>query len=172
MKKYLYICFFIVIPLSVSAQDVVAAFLDAHAKDDNLQVVSIGKKMMDTICSLSADNPSLTEAIKGLETIRIVSSKNQDLNQNAEYFLSAQTLLTNTKGLKALFSMSEKEKELMVMVKELKGSIKELLLLSEQPDGFNLISLSGTIHLDDLQKYSEGLNIKELNELNSVRCNQ
>ena len=170
MKKYLSFCLFILISLSVSAQDIITSFLAKHGKDENLEVVSIGKKMMDTISTLISNNSELTEAIKGLETIRIVSSKDGDLNK--EYYNSAQKLLSESKGLEEFFSMSEEDKELKVMIRESKGNIKELLLLSEQPDGFNLISISGTISLDDLLNYSEGLNIKELDELRSVKRNQ
>jgi len=171
MKKIcLFTCFFIGFHLAVLAQDIISSFLDKHEKDDNLEIVSIGKKMMESIGALSSDNPDFAEAIKGLETIRIVSSKDQDLNK--DYFLSAQALLSKTKGLKNYFTINEENKELIVMIRESKGCIKELILLSEQPDGFNLISLSGTINLDDMQKYSEGLNIKELNQLSSVKHNQ
>jgi len=170
MKKHLFICLFIGINLTVSAQDIIASFLEKHGKDDSLEVISIGKKMMETIGALISDNPDLTEAIKGVEMIRIVSSRDRDLNK--EYYNTAQKLLSKSKGLEEFFSMSEEDKELMVMIRESKGNIKELLLLSEQPDGFNLISISGTINLDDLLNYSEGLNIKELNELRSVKRNQ
>ncbi|MCL1933358.1 MAG: DUF4252 domain-containing protein [Candidatus Azobacteroides sp.] len=170
MKKYVFICLFIGINFSASAQDIIASFMDKHGKDDNLEVVTIGKKMMEMICTLTSDNPNLTEAIKGLETIRIISSKDEDLNK--EYYHSAQALLSKSKGFEEFFSMSEENKELMVMIKESKGDIKELILLLEQPDGFNLISISGTINLDDLVNYSKGLNIKELNQLSSVKRNQ
>ena len=170
MKKYMLFCLFILINFSVSAQDIIASFLEKHGKDDNLEVITIGKKMMETIAALTSDNPDLTEAIKGLKMIRIVSSKDSDLNK--EYYNSAQKLLSKSKGFEEFFSMCEEDKELVVMIRESKKSIKELILLSEQPDGFNLISINGTIILDDLVKYSEGLNIKELNELRSVKRNQ
>jgi len=170
MKKQGFFFLFLLMSLSGSAQDVIASFLDKHGKDDNLEVVSIGKKMMEAIGMLTSDNPDLTKAIKGLETIRIVSSKDKDLNK--EYYKSAQKLASKSKGLKEFFSMNEDDKELMVMIRESKGDVKELILLSEQADGFNLISISGAINLDDLIKYSESLNIKKLNKLRSIKRNQ
>jgi len=153
MKKYLILSLFIWINLSVPAQDVVKSFLEMHAKDDNLEIVSIGKKMLKMVCTLSSDDPNLTNAIKDLETIRIVSSKDQDSIK--EYYTCAQDLVAKAKGFEGFFSMSKEDKELMVMIRESKGNIKELLLLSEQPEeGFNLISISGKINLDDLLQYS------------------
>ena len=160
MGKNIFIFIFIWINYSVPAQDVVKSFIDKHGKDDNLEIISIGKKMMETMCTLVSDSSDLTEAIKGVESIRIVSSKDMDLNK--EYYDSARELLSKSKEMKEFFSMSGEKDELLIMIRESKKSIKELILLSEKPDEFNLISVSGTIDLDILLKYSEGLNIKEL----------
>lgn len=167
MKKYKLICLFVWINISVSAQDIVRSFLDKHGQDDNLEVITIGKKMIEMMDTLTSNNPDLTEAIKGLETIRIVSSKDSDMNK--EYFNSARTLLSNYKGMRELFSISEENNDLLVMIRESKDCVKELILLSEQPEGFNLISISGNIDLDVLLKYSKGLNVKEINKLRSVK---
>ena len=169
MGKYTFIYIFIWINSSISAQDIVKSFVDKHGKDDNLEIITIGKKMMETMYALISDNPDLTEAIKGMETIRIISSKDLDLNK--EYYDSARKLLSKSKGMKEFFSMSEENNELLIMIRESKNCIKELILLSEQSDEFNLISISGTIDLDVLLKYSEGLNIKELQQLRSVKRN-
>jgi len=167
MGKCKLICLVIWINLSASAQDVIASFLDKHEKDDNLEVVSIGKKMMEMMDSLTFDNLDLKEALKGLETIRIVSSKDKELSK--EYYESARDLLYKNKRLEEFFSMQGEEGELTVMIRKMKGSVKELILLSEQPEGFNLISVSGTINMDVLQNYSEKLKTKELNHLHSVK---
>ena len=170
MGKYTFIYIFIWINSSISAQDIVKSFVDKHGKDDNLEIITIGKKMMENMYTLISDNPDLTEVIKGVETIRIISSKDLDLNK--EYYDSARKLLSKAKEMKEFFSMSEENNELLIMIRESKNSIKELILLSEQPNEFNLISISGTINLDVLLKYSEGLNIKELQQLRSVKRNQ
>jgi hypothetical protein len=170
IRKYKLIGIIIWINFSVSAQDVITSFLEKHRKDDNLEVVSIGKKMIETLCDLSSDNPELKDAIEGLENIRIVTSKDRELDK--EYYNSARELASKCKEMEEYFSVNEENKELIVMIKESKGSVKELVLLSEQPEEFNLISISGMINLDLLLKYSEKLNIKELNQLHSVKRNQ
>jgi len=170
MGKCTFILIFVWISSSVSAQDIIKSFMDKHGKDDNLEIITIGKKMIETMYSMTSDNPDLTEAIRGMETIRIISSKDMELNK--EYYNSARKLLSKSRGIKEFFSMSDDNNELLIMVKESRNVIRELILLSELPDGFNLISISGTLNLDVLLKYSEGLNIKELNQLRSVKRNQ
>ena len=170
MKKHPVIFLFLIwINCSVSAQSIAFSFLDKHEKDDNLEVVSIGRKMLEKMCVLSSEDSDLQNAIRGLENICIVTSKDTVLNR--EYYHSAQHLLSKSKGFESLFSMNTKEEELVIMIKESKGHIKELVLLSDQPDGFNLISMTGNIDLDILIKYSEELNIGKLNGLRSIKNN-
>ena len=170
MGRTIFILFFIWINSSVLAQDIVKSFIDKHGKDDNLEIITIGKKTIETMYPLISENPDLIEVIKNLESIRIISSKDMEINK--EYYDSARKLLSKSKRMKELFSMSEDNKELIITVRESKNSIKELILLSEQDDGFNLISISGAINLDVLLKYSDGFNIKELEQLRSVKRNQ
>jgi len=169
MGRTIFILFFIWINSSVLAQDIVKSFIDKHGKDDNLEIITIGKKTMETMYPLISENPDLIEVIKSLESIRIISSKDMEINK--EYYDSARELLSKSKRMKELFSMSEENKELIITIRESKNSIKELILLSEQDDGFNLISISGAINLDVLLKYSEDFNIKELEQLRSVKRN-
>ena len=170
MGKYQLICLFVWINVSVSAQDIIKSFLDSHGKDDNLEIVTIGKKMIAMMDTLTSNNPDLSEAIKGFETIRIVSSKDSDVNK--EYYSSARTLLSKSEKMKELFSMNNENNELVIMIRESKDSVNELILLSEQSAEFNLISISGKINLDVLLKYYKGLNIKEINKLRSVKNNK
>jgi hypothetical protein len=169
MKKHAFIFFFISISFSISAQSIAFSFLNKHEKDDNLEVVSIGKKMLEKMSRLTSEDSDLQNAIKGLENICIVSSKDTVLNR--EYYNSAQNLLSKSKGFESLFSMNTKDEELVIMIKESKGYIKELVVLSDQPDGFNLISITGNINLDVLINYSEVLNIQKLNGLRSIKNN-
>jgi hypothetical protein len=167
IQKYLLIIFFFQMGFSLSAQDVIASFLEKHEKDDNLEVVSIGKKMVEMMCVLlSSENPELQNAIKGLDNICIVTSKEATLNK--EYFESAQQLLSKSKGFEEILATSEENGALLVMVKESKGTVKELVLLSGQNNGFSLIFISGDIDLGTLIKYSKDINMEELNGIRSV----
>ena len=166
MKKHAFIFLFTWISFSVSAQSIAVSFLEKHEKDDNLEVVSIGEKMMEKMFALASEDLDLQNAIKGLENICIVSSKDTTLNR--EYYNSAQDLLNKSKGFESFFSTNTKNESFVIMIKESKGYIKELVLLSDYPDGFNLISMTGNINLDVLIKYSEELNMQKLNRLRVI----
>jgi hypothetical protein len=166
LKKCLLLSFALLIHFFVSAQDLVKTFLDKQGKDDNLEVISIGKKMLEMMSDLSSGNPELKEAIKGLDNIHIVTSKDSILNK--EYYDFAWDLLGKSKGFEPILLLNEGDEDVIVMIRSVKGIITELVLLSDKGAGFNLISLSGNIDLNTLSKYSESLNIKGLNDLSPI----
>ncbi len=158
---------FLVIP--VSAQDVVNAFVEKYTKDESLEIVSIGKKMFEMMGTLSSDNPDLMEVIKGLENIRIVSSKDPDLSP--EYYKTAQELLSKSKGFEEILSSKENDEQTIVVVKESKDVVKELVLITNGAKGFSMIALNGKINIKTLAKCAGTLNIKGLEKLGSVTKN-
>jgi hypothetical protein len=160
--KYGLFLFFIQWSFSSEAQELVSSFLDKYCKDNRLEVVTIGKKMLDTMGDLPSGQEDLSElqaAIKGLENIYIVTSKDTTLNR--EYYDSGRQLLKD-KGFNVIFSGNEDTGGLFVVgTKESKGTVKELtLLFIDKDDRFNLILMTGVIDFNTLVKYSE--NLKEL----------
>jgi hypothetical protein len=150
---------------SLLAQEIVSSFLDKYGKDENIEVVTIGKKMLDKMQSDSIADDNLQEAIHGLENINIISCKDKTLNN--DYYDLAYDLLTKNKNFTELVSIHTGEESLIVMVKEAKGIVNELILLANKSGDFNLISLRGAIKLDMLAKYSQKLNFNELEKLKS-----
>lgn len=150
---------------SLSAQEVINSFLEKYGKDDNLEVVTIGTKMLNLMKSDSIADDDLQEAILGLENIRIVSCKDETLTD--DYYNLAYDLLNKDKHFSELVSIRDENSALIVMVKEIKGIVNELIILSNHSGDFSLIGLSGSIKLDSLAKYSQKLNFKNWRKLNS-----
>lgn len=163
LRKYGLLLFFIRWGFALEAQELVSSFLDEYGKDNRLEVVTIGRKMLDRMSGLSSgqeeDLAELQAAIKGLENLCIVTSKDTVLN--GEYYASCRQMLKDT-GFNVIFSGNENADELFVVgTKESKGAVKELALLFLDKNGrFNLIQMTGVIDIDTLVKYSEKL--KEL----------
>jgi hypothetical protein len=160
LMKCLLCFFFIQGSFSLQAQDLVTSFLDKHGKDDNLKIVSIGGKMLDMVGALTLGYPELNDVIKDLDNIRFICSEDTALNK--EYYESASQLLKKWKGFEEILSINNEEEKLLVVVKESKRTVKELVLLSSKITGFNLILITGDINLDALIKYSESLSLKKI----------
>jgi hypothetical protein len=152
----------------VFAQEIANLFLEKFDKDDNLEIISIGKKMFQMMENASS-NTDFNEAIKGLEKIVVISSKDSVFNN--EYYDSAYEILTGKRkdGFESLLSTKEEKGELIVMAKESKGIIRELVLLQgDKIKYFSLISLCGNIDLKTLAKYSEKINLSGLKSLDVI----
>ena len=168
MKKILFIILCGVMFQPAFSQGVAGLFLEQFNNDDNLEVVSIGEKMFQMMAEVSSDNEGFNEAIKGLEKLVVISSK--DSTSNSEYYNSAFAILTKKKnGFESIFSSKEGEEELVIMSKELKGIIRELVVLQkDNKNNFSLISLSGEIDLNNLIRYSKYMNLSGLQVLDSI----
>ncbi len=168
MKKFLLIILLNIFSYSAFSQEIANLFLERFNNDDNLEIVSIGKKMFQMMESASADNEDFGKAIKGLEKIVVISTKDSTLS--SEYYDSAFEILSKKKnGFEPLISTKEGQEELVIMSKESKGTIRELVLLQRDKNkNFSLISLCGEIDLKTLVKYSEKINLSGLKVLDTI----
>lgn len=171
MRKIITTVFLVFLTISLSAQDVISSFLDEYEKMEDLEVVTIGKKMLDLMQSLTPEDKEFTDVLKSLESIKVLNSSDSTLNKM--YYESAYNLLTSKKNKNFEELVSFKgEENMLIMVKESKGIIKELVLLSDggKKNQFSLISLSGNLKLEDLTKFSKALNINGLDKLDAVNA--
>ncbi|MDR2087392.1 MAG: DUF4252 domain-containing protein [Dysgonamonadaceae bacterium] len=164
MKKI--VCFGLLatlVSLSSPAQTPATVFLEKYGTEDNLQAISIGEKMFDRIKEQDLGSPELLNAIEGLENIQIIASKDTDLSK--EYYNAACLIMEKSKDLTEVYSVKNDNLQLLVKVRETKGVINELIIVSEDSKGFSLINLTGDIDLELLAGYSSSLNFEELKKL-------
>ena len=168
MKKFLFITLCSILLQPAFSQEVANSFLEQFNNDDNLEIVSIGEKMFQMMAEASSGNEEFNSAIKGLEKLVVISSTDSTLNN--EYYNSAFAILTKKKsGFETLISSKEGQEELVIMSKESKGIIRELVLLQkDKRNNFSLISLFGEIDLKNLVKYSKNINLSGLQILDSI----
>ncbi len=164
MKRIIIGLFFSLTGLSLIAQDFVSSFLDKCEEKDSLEIVVIGKKMLELINTTNSENKELDELLSGLENIGMINTKDSTWS-NEYYSLAVRMLKTKSHGFKEVFSLQGSDENLLLMTKENKGVIKELVLLTKNEFEFSIISLSGDINLEKLAKYSKELNIKELDNV-------
>ncbi len=160
---------FACLSLTISAQDIVSLFLHVYDNDNDLELVTIGKKMLDIVKTMSG-NEEISQSLQGIENIRVISSESSNKNQ---YHETAFNLLTKKdSGYEELLSISNENETVLIMIKGSKKTVKELVVLSSgtmDKQKFNLISLSGQINLKELIKRAKSFNIKGLEKLDSVK---
>lgn len=166
MNRLLLTFFISIFTSALSAQDIAASFLDKHGKDESLEVITIGKKMLEMMTELTAKDAELQEAIKGLESIRVVSAK--DKNCGEKYYKTAYQLLQKNKDFEELLTARKAEEDTLIMIRENRGKVKELVLLAGKKEKFSLICIVGNIDLKTLTKYAGKLKIDGLDKLSSI----
>lgn len=166
MKNILLTLAAIMISISLNAQ-IVNSFLEKYEKDEEIEVISIGKKMLKEIQFDSIATPELKEAISGLENIKVIYSQGE--SDKKEYYDFADQLIKNNKHLKEVLFLDTPEEILQIVVKEIKGKVRELIIISHNKDNFHLITLSGIIELELLANYSHVMGIKGLDKLNNIK---
>lgn len=152
MRKYGLIIILSFVSFSGFAQDMVTSFLEKHRKDDALEVVTIGKTMFGRMGEISIGDLDIKEFIDGLDNIQIISSKDSSLD--SDYYSSAEQMLNRDPSFQELASLNKPGGKVLMMIKESRGIVKELILLSGESGGFSLISMTGDIDLEKLMEYS------------------
>jgi len=166
MKKITIILFVCFVSVAVSAQSVTVSFLDKYEYDDRIQSVSIGKKMFSKMLELSLGNSELQEVVKGLDNIQIITSEDSALVD--EYYDSACVLLSKDENFVELYSMENEESQMVVKMKQSKGVVTELIMLSCSPEYFNMTFITGNINLEALAKYSSKVDYKKFETLKYI----
>jgi len=159
VKKYGILSVFLLFNASLFAEDIITAFLDKHGNDDNLEVISIGKSMIDKMCDLTAENLELKKTLESLDNIRVIHTTDSVIS--SEYFDSAIQI----KDENAEYKEVEAIENMSVLIRKSKEKVREVLLLINDESGFNMISIRGEIDMNNLLAYSDKIGIKNLKDI-------
>jgi hypothetical protein len=159
VKKYGILPVFLLFNASLFAEDIITAFLDKHGNDDNLEVISIGKSMIDKMCGLTAENLELKKTLESLDNIRVIHTTDSVIS--SEYFDSAIQI----KDENAEYKEVEAIENMSVLIRKSKEKVREVLLLINDESGFNMISIRGEIDMNNLLAYSDKIGIKNLKDI-------
>lgn len=152
MKLILALLFSLIMPASLLADDFVTLFMEKCAEDDRpLNNVNIGKTMLDKMAA-NTDDEELKTAFKGLNSIRIVSSDNQE--DSNFYFQKADELIKESfSDYEEAVSLSGMGSKTSVWMKKSDEDKQDLILLAIDGDGkLSIITVSGKIDFDSLSK--------------------
>ncbi len=167
IQKLTYILLCLLLTVNLSAQEYVTNFLNKYGTDKDLEVVNIGKQMLDMLGNMNVEDQELSETIKGLESIKIITSNSEE--NSPKYFKHILDLLNKkSQGFQELMSVKEDNEQICIMTRESDGIIKDFVLISETGDDFSMICLSGKINMNTLGKLAKNMNLSQLNKLNNT----
>lgn len=163
MKKYLLavICCLLISQLQAQ-DDAIVKFFSKYMEDDNFSRVYISPKMMQmaggflkSADSKDADAQKMGELITRVKGIRILSAEKVGGKK-----LYQEAMSTLNKNLyEDLMDVADKGSNIKFMVREEKGRVKELVMISGSTENFTLLSMLGDFTYQDLNILAEKTNI-------------
>lgn len=169
MKKLSLIILVFVFPLLVFSQHPsVNKLFEKYAEKDGFTTVYISKNLFKMVREMDLDDPDVDELINKLETIKILASDSEFINENNLNFYEEIMDELPIDEYEELLVVKEKDQDVKFLVKEKNGIITELLLVVGGKDNNALISITGNIdlkHISKLASSMEGTGIEHLEKL-------
>ena len=127
------------------AQD---SLFDQFADQEGVSSVYISKAMLSLMPDMKADGVDIGGIASKLDNIRILSCENPDLLPK----LKKETAFINPKnGYEELMRINDAGEKTTIYLKQDKSDKKEFVLLSNEKNEFNLIVITGSLTLEEIQ---------------------
>lgn len=146
--------------------DAIGKFFGKYVDDPKFTVISVSPRMFRLLSKVNWDTiPSdLKKTVTGLTSLRVLTTETTP----EHYFKEALTLIDH-KEYEDLITVRNTKENIRFMVKGTGDKISELLMISEEDDGFTLMSFVGDIDLDKLSRLSADMGIKGMESLKNAK---
>lgn len=158
MKKLRLIVLVFVFPLLVFSQhQTVNKLFEKYAGKEGFTTVYISKNLFKMIGEMNLDDPDIDELIDKLETIKILVSDSEFINEEGINFYDEIMTGLTIDEYDELLVVKEKDQDIKFLSKEKNGIIVELLLVVGGKDENVLISITGNIDLKHISKLASSM---------------
>ena len=155
MKKAIILILLCFWGLWLPAQILVEEFSNRYGNDSKFTVVNVSAKMFSLISDIT--DPETEGIIKDLTGFKLLRTE-QDA---ARYYREVLALLGDSrKGYEELMRVQEKQEDVRIYVREVKGVVVELVLMVNNGREFVLMGFTGNIDLKKISKLSKVVNVK------------
>lgn len=166
-QKIIFIIAILLVANATFAQnDAISKFFKQYENDQNFTVISISPKMFKMMSKVKWDNVSndVKQTINQLTSFRMLTSEKNGVRVYNE---AIQKL--NIGSYDEIMSIKDKGENVRFFIKEANSRINELVMLVGTQSEFVLMSLTGVIDLDNINKLGASINVKGMENLSSVK---
>ena len=168
MKKILVALALIMSSFLVNAQNSAVDQLFAkYADKDGFTTVSISKAMFSLFASESESKDEFNQAVRGLESIRILAPDSATAMKMKLNFYNDIIKNLPIAQYEELMSVKEKDQVFKMLIRKKGNVITEFLMIGGGNENL-LISITGNIDLKSISKLSKAMNIEGMDELDKV----
>ncbi|MEI6062077.1 MAG: DUF4252 domain-containing protein [Bacteroidota bacterium] len=167
MKRLLIPILLVAFSLTANAQNsAVDQLFTKYADKDGFTTVSISKAMFSLFASENESKDEFKSAIKGLESIRILSPDETMPAGNLNFYKEISKNLPITQ-YEELMSVKEKDQVFKMLIRKKGNLITEFLMIGGGKDNV-LICITGNIDLKSISKLSKAMNIEGMENIEKV----
>jgi len=166
---------FVLLAFNASAQSPTDDLFEKYGAKDGFTTVHVTKELFSLFAEISqesddADVQEINEVVSGLEYIRILMYNAEDDAVDLDVLEDFKSELSSVKlkNFTELMTVKEGDEMVKFMIMKDGKTIKELLLLINQPDEAGFISIKGNIDLKSIAKLSKSMDINGLENLQKL----
>lgn len=169
MKKLLLlVCVFAFYLPALAQDDVITKYFGEYEGRDDFTTIYITNRMFGLIAQIpeSEDEEDLMNVIRKLTGLKIITSSASDAR--IQLYRKAKDLLPE-KGFEELMIIKEGKESINFLIDEKEGMINEFVMLIGGDDSFFLMSMMGSLTLDDISRLSKTMDIDEFEHLQKIK---
>lgn len=167
MKKLIIAMSLTLLTVTLSAQSAVDKVFNKYAGKDGYTTVVINKFMFQFLSNIQTGDPeyeSFKNATSGIESIRILT---RDSKGSAAFGQELLELLPR-KEYQEMMTVKEANEEVVFLVKEVGGEIREFLLVVSGVNKDVLIAINGVIDLKSIASLTKGMDLPAMESLKEL----
>lgn len=163
MKKAIILTLLCFWGLWLPAQNMVEEFYNNYGEDVEFTTVNVSAKMFSLIADMS--DPEAESIIKNLTGFRLLKTE----KNVALYHRESLLWLKHTgKGYEELLRVQEQKEDVAIYIREVKGTVVELIVLVNNGSEFVLMGFTGNIDLKKISKLSSAVHVKGVEYLDKA----
>lgn len=163
MKKIMILILLCFCGLWSSAQSLVEDFSNKHGEEVPFTVVNVSAKMFSLITD--AADLKTKSIIKNLTGFRLL--RTTMLTDN--FYRVALSMVEKSKnGFEELISVRDGKENVRIYIREVKGVVKELVVVVKNVNEFVIMGFTGNIDLKKISQLSKSMNISGMEYLNKI----
>ena len=152
-----------------SQNSAVDKLFDKYSGKDGYTSVFISKYMFSMFSDVDPENKEFNDIVGKLNSIKILASDDDHAHDGVNFYQEIISELP-MKDYKELMVVKEKDQELKFLVKDVNGTITELLLIVGGKTDNALICIQGdNINLKNIAKLSKSMKINGLENLEKIK---
>jgi hypothetical protein len=159
MKSVLLTLLMTVFSVTAMAQDFATRFMAEHKEDANLTCITISPTMMKQILKVDAveKDEKMADVISNLKSMQLITAKVKSLH----YFQQAMKIADkNSNRFDPYLASKDRFGESKVMVRRHKGTIVEMVMLTNYRKKFSVINFTGLMSDDFISQLTRSMKQK------------